>query len=523
MDDRVFLCAGMVPPGVHYFYFVRSHGTIFLSPNYEVVRFKTTNVFLNRIEVSKRLEDFEYVHEAKDGEEEEAVFMKDRSVFKDYREDTQSFLLKCFESDFEFGKIPRTVKKGTDFDQEVAKIKELLFEHYVRIINIFTFYSGSSAYPTISMNDFTSFANTTKILDQEYIGLAALDLILVATAVSHHQYVNSATLDLTRYEFMEMIVRVANFRYKETKLVKTTCEAIEKVLSELIYPHAQAMNGEKFRKYHCYSVKVNEILKKNEQQLKRVYDSFTHAKKRYITVEECKTYVRKVGLSVSEMMVGAIYAESMMTIIDPIRDPVRPNMMKYVEFLVFLCRVAHEHYNGGPYENELLFLKLDHLMPAFLAFLSLQPQFLFGEKFKIEQEEEKRNANRKRKQIKRALKRQMTTGSPIDPKLLAEIKTLARTAKAGQVIPDSESDDELESEAEDTFNRETPVTSEVKLAAEELGGIVRNADLSADVGHSGPISVDSAASKRQDRDARAQTQEVIDEGREQEEDMNDGM
>ena len=97
------------------------------------------------------------------------------------------------------------------------------------------------------------------------------------------------------------------------------------------------------------------------------------------------------------MMVGAIYAESMMTILDPIRDPVRPNMMKYVEFLVFLCRVAHEHYNGSPYESELLYLKLDHLMPAFLAFLNLQPQFLFGEKFKIELEEEKRNANRKRK------------------------------------------------------------------------------------------------------------------------------
>ena len=60
-----------------------------------------------------------------------------------------------------------------------------------------------------------------------------------------------------------------------------------------------------------------------------------------------------------------------MTIIDPIRDMTRPNMMKYVEFLVLLCRVAHEHYEGGPYAKELLYLKLDHLMPAFLAYLHL--------------------------------------------------------------------------------------------------------------------------------------------------------
>ena len=83
-------------------------------------------------------------------------------------------------------------------------------------------------------------------------------------------------------------------------------------------------------------------------------------------------------------MVGVIYAESMMTIIDTIRDLTRPNQMKYVEFIVFLCRISYEHYAKTEHTAELLYLKLDHLMPAFLAYLSLQPQFLFGEKFKSE-------------------------------------------------------------------------------------------------------------------------------------------
>jgi methionine synthase II (cobalamin-independent) len=47
------------------------------------------------------------------------------------------------------------------------------------------------------------------------------------------------------------------------------------------------MDGESFRRYHCYSVKVNEILKKNEAMIRKVYDSFTHAKKRYIQNDEC--------------------------------------------------------------------------------------------------------------------------------------------------------------------------------------------------------------------------------------------
>jgi len=41
--------------------------------------------------------DFDTVYTAKGGEDEEAVFMKDRSVFKDFRDDTKQYLRKCFE------------------------------------------------------------------------------------------------------------------------------------------------------------------------------------------------------------------------------------------------------------------------------------------------------------------------------------------------------------------------------------------------------------------------------------------
>ena len=46
LDNTVVLYANMVPPGTHYFYFVRDRGSIFLSPKYDVVRFKNTNIFL---------------------------------------------------------------------------------------------------------------------------------------------------------------------------------------------------------------------------------------------------------------------------------------------------------------------------------------------------------------------------------------------------------------------------------------------------------------------------------------------
>ena len=158
------------------------------------------------------------------------------------------------------------------------------------------------------------------------------------------------------------------------------------ILKENIFPCAKSVAGENFRKYHCYNVKSNEILKKNESQLRKVYDSFTHAKKRWVTMEECARYVRNMNVRVSEMMVGPIYAESLCLIIDTIRDQTRPNQMKYVEFLVFICRIAKEHYDGTPYEKEAHYLKLDHLMGTFLAECNLEPNFLFAEKFEHDKE-----------------------------------------------------------------------------------------------------------------------------------------
>lgn len=55
--------------------------------------------------------------------------------------------------------------------------------------------------------------------------------------------------------------------------------------------------------------------------------------------------------------------------------------MHFVEFIVFICRVVKEHYDGTPYEGELLYLKLNALLPTFLREFYLEPAFLFPEKF----------------------------------------------------------------------------------------------------------------------------------------------
>lgn len=55
--------------------------------------------------------------------------------------------------------------------------------------------------------------------------------------------------------------------------------------------------------------------------------------------------------------------------------------MKFTEFVVFLCRVAFEHYRGSHYENEMMYLKIEKLLPRYLSVIYAEPLFLYNEEF----------------------------------------------------------------------------------------------------------------------------------------------
>ena len=63
-------------------------------------------------------------------------------------------------------------------------------------------------------------------------------------------------------------------------------DATEKILVEHIIPKNSAVDGLNFREEFMYNLKVDEILKKNEIPIKKLYESFLNPNKRYITLED---------------------------------------------------------------------------------------------------------------------------------------------------------------------------------------------------------------------------------------------
>ena len=127
-----------------------------------------------------------------------------------------------------FSKLNKLFKKD---QTEFEKIKTMLFSHYLRLINIFDFYSGQSDYPVISMNDVTNFSHQVSILGTTHIKLADMDLELIATNVPHHNYLKAEERNLQRYEFIEFLVRISLKRYVDppNKFMTDRVAAIEKL------------------------------------------------------------------------------------------------------------------------------------------------------------------------------------------------------------------------------------------------------------------------------------------------------
>lgn len=93
-------------------------------------------------------------------------------------------------------------------------MKELYWNNYARLKNIYLNLILNSEYPIITWNDFTIFCNKCKVVDKN-INLSIIDTIYIATNVSLNNNQN-ADRDLSRYEFLEILLRLANEKYKKS-------------------------------------------------------------------------------------------------------------------------------------------------------------------------------------------------------------------------------------------------------------------------------------------------------------------
>lgn len=129
-------------------------------------------------------------------------------------------------------KAPRFIK---DKD-EVQSCWDVIVKHMAPLKDIFQHLAANSSYPAIGQLDFSSFCDVCKIVDGKIIDYSDIDRLFINA--NYEAVKNSENPDraLQRFEFYEILLRIANAKYKDTNDVKSSNAALDKLIKENVLP-----------------------------------------------------------------------------------------------------------------------------------------------------------------------------------------------------------------------------------------------------------------------------------------------
>ena len=115
------------------------------------------------------------------------------------------------------------------------KVTEILLKHMAYLKDIYCQLQTNSGYPFITMVEIANFCTSCKLVDDR-MKLSNIDLLYHST---NHNQIGSIKnkSGLIRTEFFEILVRIAKFKFLETKQVETFGDALSHLIDRYIKPN----------------------------------------------------------------------------------------------------------------------------------------------------------------------------------------------------------------------------------------------------------------------------------------------
>ncbi|CAG9334427.1 unnamed protein product [Blepharisma stoltei] len=363
-DNGSFTIKRAVPPGKIHFFFSTLQGP-FKSSNYakKILSYPVKiNILKNSYTISQiniamaegptctrrgffetkpRIARTEY--EKPDQEFDRIIWKIPISLFKDYHFDTNDTWNDGFEFDYKHTRIPNFVKKLAD-QEHVKSILKAIYQSFREFYKYFSATGGGEIF-CIGPNGMSEFLNMCNIIDELY---DVTDIGVNWNAIKsqvHKDQIYNAKNGICRYEFMEILVRIANDKYIRNKVCSTVGDAIEKLAQTHLIPVFSKYDSNKWR-YEKYLVEdVDLALKVHKMILDAIFKKYSGkktlpGKKPFVSVEEFRTlcadaqFIRE-GFTTRESDI--CYSLSMMTQVDDLYKNKHLEMC-YVEFLEAVCR-----------------------------------------------------------------------------------------------------------------------------------------------------------------------------------------
>lgn len=127
---------------------------------------------------------------------------------------------------------------------------------------------------------------------------------------------NNPAEGLIRYEFLEIIVRIANGKYRETGVTKSYADATKLLITNNLQKFDLSQPWDVWRQKVLYTCEVNDLMDPNIPGLKKVYEKYLEARKKYMDVKDAYSLFREeTGLIAQEQDVLYCFGMAKMTCI----------------------------------------------------------------------------------------------------------------------------------------------------------------------------------------------------------------
>lgn len=130
------------------------------------------------------------------------------------------------------------VKKFVKDAEEQTRVYQVFLKFYRELKAQFLSLIGNQkSYPSIDWLDFVGTCSSWKIVDKN-LTAGDIDRIFIATNFEEEDLEENDDSSLCRYEYFEIIARMAKTKFLEKTLVPTMSEALHKLISEFLIPNS---------------------------------------------------------------------------------------------------------------------------------------------------------------------------------------------------------------------------------------------------------------------------------------------
>lgn len=197
---------------------------------------------------------------------------------------------------------------------------------------------------------------------------------------------------LTRYEFLEILVRIAHDRYIRTKQLKSISKAVTQLFDNYLLPYMTHFDSNLWRTQRFWTEDVESIFKTHKVILDAIYNKYSGRKilpgqKPFVSIDEFRDLCNEAQLLndfFTSRDIELVYGLAMMTRVDELFKKQHVEM-KYLEFLEAigrLCEMANHKGNQDLSNEDLkcqpLSRKIQNVIPRLLRVCSKTIQISFA-------------------------------------------------------------------------------------------------------------------------------------------------